>query len=91
MTVNSDYAICERLKEQVDALRPFPQKTLDSLKEYYRVGLTYSSNALEGNSLTELETKIVIEDSLTVDGKPLSHVYEALGHADAYDFIYILW
>lgn len=90
MTVNSDYAICERLKVQLDALRPFPQETLDSLKKYYRVGLTYSSNALEGNSLTESETKVVIEDGLTVDGKPLSHVYEALGHADAYDFIYTL-
>lgn len=90
MTVNVNYAICERLKEQLNTLRPFPQETLDSLKEYYRVGLTYSSNALEGNSLTESETKIVIEDGLTVEGKPLSHVYEALGHADAYDFIYTL-
>lgn len=90
MTVNSDYAISERLKVQLDALLPFPQETLDSLKEYYRVGLTYSSNALEGNSLTESETKVVIEDGLSVDGKPLSHVYEALGHADAYDFIYTL-
>lgn len=90
MTIHSDYAICERLKKQLDLLRPLPQETLDSLKEYYRVGLTYSSNALEGNSLTESETKIVIEDGLTVDGKPLNHVYEALGHADAYDFIYTL-
>jgi len=90
MAINFDYAICERLKTQLDGLRPFPQETLDSLKEYYRVGLTYSSNALEGNSLTESETKIVIEDGLTVEGKPLNHVYEALGHADAYDFIYTL-
>lgn len=90
MAINFDYAVCERLKTQLDGLRPFPQETLDSLKEYYRVWLTYSSNALEGNSLTESETKIVIEDGLTVEGKPLNHMYEALGHADAYDFIYTL-
>ena len=30
------------------------------LKEYFKIGLTYSSNALEGNSLTETETKIIM-------------------------------
>lgn len=63
---------------------------MKSLKEYYRIGLTYSSNALEGNSLTESETKIVIEDGLTIEGKPLRDMYEAVGHANAYDYIHTL-
>ena len=63
---------------------------MQSLREYYRVGLTYTSNALEGNSLTESETKIVIEDGLTIEGKPLRDVYEAIGHAKAYDYLYEL-
>lgn len=71
-------------------LRPFPEETARSLREYYRVGLTYTSNALEGNSLTESETKVVIEDGLTIGGKPLRDVYEAAGHAKAYDFLYRL-
>lgn len=62
------------------AMRPLPKETLKSLRAFYRVGLTYSSNAIEGNSLTETETKVVIEDGLTVGGKPLRDVYEALGH-----------
>ena len=37
----------------LSAYRPLPPETLKSLREYYRVGLTYTSNALEGNSLTE--------------------------------------
>ena len=78
---------CDELKKKLDALRPFPAETLKSLREYYRVGLTYSSNALEGNSLTESETKVVIEDGLTVQGKPLHDIYEALGHAEAYDHL----
>lgn len=78
---------CDELKKKLDVLRPFPEETLKSLREYYRVGLTYSSNALEGNSLTESETKVVIEDGLTVQGKPLHDVYEALGHAEAYDHL----
>ena len=81
---------CDELKKKLDALRPFPAETLRSLREYYRVGLTYSSNALEGNSLTESETKVVIDDGLTVQGKPLHDVYEALGHADAYDHLQLM-
>lgn len=78
---------CDVYAARISALRPFPAETLKSLRAYYRVGLTYSSNALEGNSLTESETKVVIEDGFTVGGRPLRDVYEATGHARAYDFL----
>ena len=54
-------ALCDALKSKLDNFRPFPPETLTSLRNYYRVGLTWSSNALEGNSLTESETKVIIE------------------------------
>ncbi|MGB4204079.1 MAG: Fic family protein [Bacteroidales bacterium] len=76
--------------ESIKAYRPFDEHTLKSLRNYYRIGLTYSSNALEGNSLTESETRVVIEDGLTIEGKPLKDVYEAVGHAKAYDHLYNL-
>lgn len=79
---------CEQQQRALWAYRPLSKETLQSLREYYRVGLTYTSNALEGNSLTESETKVVIEDGLTIEGKPLRDVYEAVGHAKAYDFLY---
>lgn len=79
---------CERQQQALWAYRPLSQETIKSLREYYRVGLTYTSNALEGNSLTESETKVVIEDGLTIEGKPLRDMYEAVGHAKAYDFLY---
>ena len=86
----SEFSKCDQYAERIAALRPLPKETLRSLREYYRVGLTYTSNALEGNSLTESETKVVIEDGLTISGKPLRDMYEATGHAKAYDFIYEL-
>lgn len=76
--------------EALKTYRPFDELTLKSLRNYYRIGLTYSSNALEGNSLTESETRVVIEDGLTIEGKPLRDVYEAVGHAKAYDHLYEL-
>lgn len=79
---------CEKLQQQLWAYRPLSAETLKSLREYYRIGLTYTSNAIEGNSLTESETKVVIEDGLTLEGKPLNDIFEAVGHAKAYDYMY---
>lgn len=84
------YSQADDNNRKLSAYRPLPPETLKSLREYYRVGLTYSSNALEGNSLTESETKVVIEDGLTIEGKPLRDHYEAVGHAKAYDYIYTI-
>ena len=80
----------DKLQKEINSFRPLSKNILKQLKEYYRVGLTYSSNALEGNSLTETETKIVLEDGITIGGKPIKDLYEALGHSEAYDHIYRL-
>lgn len=78
------------LKKQIDDYRPFSAQVVQQLKEYYRIGTTYTSNALEGNTLTETETKIVLEDGLTIGGKPLKDHLEALGLGQAYDYLYTL-
>jgi Fic family protein len=49
---------------------------------------THSSTALEGNTLNLGETKFVIEEGLTVSGKPLKHHQEVMGHARAIELIY---
>lgn len=72
------------------AHRPFEGYYLDLIKKYYKVGITYSSNAIEGFSYTETETKVLIEDGLTAGGKPLRDMYAVLGHAKAYDYMFSL-
>lgn len=74
----------------INELRPFEGELLKQIKDFYRIGLTWTSNALEGNSLTESETKVLIEDGLTVGGKPLRDMFEAVGHAKAYDYMFTL-
>ncbi len=78
------------LQEKIKANRPLDEEEMRQLKEYYRIGLTWSSNALEGNSLTESETKVVLEDGITVGGKPLKDHFEAIGHSEAFDLLYRL-
>ena len=75
------------LQQEITKL-PLPNvQVLKHLAAYYKIGLTYSSNALEGNSLTETETKIILEDGITIGGKPMREHLEALGHSKAYDFM----
>lgn len=78
----------DKLQEEINSLRPLDDDEITQLKEYYRIGLTYSSNALEGNSLTESETKVIIEDGLTIGGKSIKEHMEVLGHSEAFSFIH---
>src|SRR4030067_1545851 len=80
----------DELQKEINQYRPLSRNALKQLKEYYRIGLTYSSNALEGNSLTETETKIVLEEGITIGGKSLKDHFEALGHSEAYDHLHKL-
>lgn len=84
------YRLLDLYKANIDERRPFEGEMLKQLKDYYRIGLTWSSNALEGNTLTESETKVLLEDGLTIGGKPLRYTFEAIGHAKAYDFMFTL-
>ncbi len=80
----------EILQKEINQFRPLKPRELKELKEYFKIRLTYSSNALEGNSLTETETKIIIEEGITIGGKPLRDHYEVSGHSDSYDLMYRL-
>jgi len=73
-------------KAQLDRLRPLAAGALAGLQKFYDVELTYTSNAIEGNTLTHRETAEVIEHGITAGGKPLRDHLEAVDHYDA-----LLW
>lgn len=84
------YEKIDAAQAKINDLRPFEGHMLKQLQDYYRVGLTWSSNALEGNTLTISETKVVLEDGLTIGGRPIRDFYETIGHGKAYDFMFTL-
>ncbi len=75
----------EIYKAKIDGYRPLSQDALSQIQNYYKIGLTYSSNAIEGNTLDLVETKVVLEDGLTISGKPMKDHLEAIGHAQAFN------
>src|SRR5437762_2811767 len=79
-------------KLKLDQYRPLHNETLESLEDWLKVELTYSSNAIKGNTLTRLETAEVIEKgvSATLPAKPLKDQLEAINHAKALSFIQLL-
>lgn len=77
-------------KQILDGYRPLPLALVKNLEDWFRVELTYTSNAIEGNTLTRRETAVVIEKGLTVGGKSLREHLEATNHARAIDFIQTL-
>jgi len=70
-------------KRRLDESRPFSLEVLNNLERWFLIELTYTSNALEGNTLTRLETAVVVEKGLTVGGKTLAEHLEATNHAAA--------
>lgn len=76
----------EQKKARLDRLRPLSSAALAQLQKHYDVHLTYTSNAIEGNTLTLRETAEVIEHGITVGGKSLRDHLEAVDHYDA-----LLW
>jgi Fic family protein len=74
-------------KARLDELRPVSAKVLVALESYYDMELTYTSNAIEGNTLSAVETTLVLEKGITISGKPLKDHLEALDHYDAIRYV----
>lgn len=70
-------------KRLIDAARPLPPATLASLRGDFIVRYAHETTALEGNTLTLYETKVVLEDGLTIGGKTVREHLEILNIRDA--------
>lgn len=85
--IENNYNRIDYLKGLLDNRRPLDKVLVDKLKEYYKVEIVYNSNAIEGNTLTKFETKMVIEQGLTIGEKGLKNYLEAVNLSEAMDFI----
>lgn len=68
--------------EKLNKKRPLSSGTMNSLKESNILDWTYNSNAIEGNTLTLRETKVVLE-GITIGGKSVVEHLEVLNHKEA--------
>lgn len=81
-----DFSTIDTLKIKIDHHRPLSKDTVNSLNEKLLVEWTYHSNAIEGNTLTMSETKVVLE-GITIGGKTMREHLEVINHRDAILFV----
>lgn len=74
-------------KAELDRLRPVVGAGLGNLEHIHDLELTYTSNAIEGNTLSAAETTLVIEQGITIGGKPLKDHLEAIDHYEAIGYV----
>lgn len=58
-----------------------------SLTNWFKLELTYTSNAIEGNTLSRAQTAQVVTKNLAIAGKTLNEHQEAINHARAFDWV----
>lgn len=89
LTVDMQYRLDEKLS-LLNSYRPLPEPAVRKLREQFGIEMTYNSNAIEGNSLTLKETFLVINEGITIKGKPLKDHLEAKSHTEALKYLYEL-
>ncbi len=79
--------LCKK-KEQFARIRKnIPPEALESFENSFNVEYAHNSTAIEGNTLTLIQTKAILEDGLSVGGKTLREIYEVTNHAKAFAFV----
>ncbi len=73
------------LKKELAELKE-QKKSIKNIDEDFQIKYIYNSNAIEGNTLTLKETKVVLE-GITIGGKTLREHFEVINHAEAVLYI----
>ncbi len=84
--MSSKFSEIDSLFAKLNKLRPLSTNTAKSLHEQMVLDWTYNSNAIEGNTLTLKETKVVLE-GITIGGKLMREHFEAINHREAIDYV----
>lgn len=75
--------------------KEFYQKYKNTLSDFavqnyeqaFEIEYTHNSTAIEGNTLSLIETKVLLEDKISIGGKNLREIYEVVNHNKAYQYI----
>lgn len=74
-------------KTRLDKHRPLSRAVVQSIRSSLNLEWTYNSNSIEGNTLNLRETRMVIEEGMTVAGKSLREHFEVVNHQEAIEYL----
>lgn len=79
--------ILDKLEQYNQIKNELPEISTSSYRQAFELEYTHNSTAIEGNTLTLLETKVILEEGLSVGGKLLRELYEVINHNKAYQYV----
>ena len=75
--------LLEKQQIYINNLHLIPKDVLEKIQAAFYIEFTHNSTAIEGNTLTLIETKVVLEDNVAIGGKKLREIYEVLNNHKA--------
>lgn len=82
-----NYSKLTDLHDKMNTFRPLSKEEVESIEKDKKYDHIWSSNAIEGSSLSKYETAALLETGLTVHGKPFADHLAALDLSRAYDYV----
>ena len=79
--------LCKKREQQKQLYEQIPKEALRSFEKSFEIEYTHNSTAIEGNTLSLVQTKAVLEDGLSVGGKTLREIYEVVNHKKAFEYV----
>jgi Fic family protein len=79
--------ILEKKNRYQDGKFKIDEVTLSSYDKDFELTFTHNSTAIEGNTLTLMETKVLLEDGISIGGKEIREIYEVINHKKAYGYV----
>lgn len=79
--------IIEKQEKYLESKDKLSSITLESYENAFAIEYTHNSTAIEGNTLSLIETKVLLEDDISIGGKKLREIYEVVNHHNAYEYV----
>lgn len=79
-----DFEMIDQLYNRLKNMKPLRPATSERIDEDFLIRYTYNTNAIEGSTLTEQETYLLLKEDLTTQGKPFRYHMDAIGHKEAF-------
>lgn len=83
-----DYSLlCQKREQLKKTYEQLPKEALQSFEKSFDIEYAHNSTAIEGNTLSLIQTKAVLEDGISVGGKTLREIYEVVNHNRAFNYV----
>ncbi len=76
-----------QMRALLNQYRPLNQATMQSIQADLMLKYNQQSNAIEGNSLDIFETRVLLENGITANGKPFKDHLDIINHQEAIGYL----